>query len=61
MYSLLKDGIYLGDLRRGVRKMNIPARCGCRTGFTGTEQFRNSMRYLLVVIDEYIEDREQCA
>ena len=61
MYIMLKDGIPLGDLHRGVREMNVPALCGRRNGIIVTKQLRNSMRYLVTVIDEYIEDREQCA
>ena len=61
MFGMLKDGIRLADLQRGVREMNLPALCNRRTGYTATKQLRNSMRYLMMVIDEYIEDREQCA
>lgn len=61
MFRMLKDGIRLADLQRSVREMNLPALCGRHTGFTVTKQLRNSMRYLMMVIDEYIEDREQCA
>jgi len=61
MYGMLKDGIRLADLQRGVREMNIPIPRGRRKGIIDTEQLRSSMRYLMVVIDEYIEDREQCA
>ncbi len=61
MYMMLKDGIRLGELQRGVREMKLPALCSRRVGIIDSEQLRNSMRYLLVVINEYIEDREQCA
>ena len=61
MYSVLKDGVRLADMQRGVREMNIPTLCGRRGGIPVTKQLRNSMRYLMVMIDEYITDREQCA
>ena len=61
MFSMLKDGVRLDDIQRGVREMNIPTLCGRKSNVAVTKKFRNSMRYLLVVIDEYIIDREQCA
>lgn len=61
MYGFLKGGICLGDLQRRIRDMRIPAICGPQSHFVATEQFWNNMRYLMAMIDEYIEDREQCA
>lgn len=61
MFGMLKDGIRLADLQRGVRSMNIRALCGRRMCISATRQLLNSLRWLLVVIDEYIEDRTLCA
>lgn len=56
MYGVLKNGIRLADLARGTRDMSLANLYG-----RAAQQLRSSMRWLLVVIDEYIEDREQCA
>ncbi len=61
MYCMLKDGIRLTDLQRGVRDMSLPTLCGRRADITTTKQLRNSMRYMMLVINEYMESREQCA
>lgn len=61
MFSMLKNGIRLDDMQRGVQEMNIPSLCGRRSGIVPTKQLRNSMRYLMVVIDDFITDREECA
>ena len=58
MYGMLKDGIRLADLQRGVREMNIPIPRDRRKGIIDNEQLRSNMRYLMAVIEEYIEDRE---
>ena len=61
MYNMLKDGVLLADMRRGVRDMRIPMLCGRRSGIVVTKQLRNSLHYLIAVIDDYIADRNQCA
>ena len=61
MFGMLKDGIRLADLQRGIRSMNIRALCSRRMCISATRQLLNSLRWLLVVIDEYIEDRTLCA
>ena len=61
MFVMLKDGIRLADLQRSVRTMNIQCLCGRRMSIAAARHLLGSMRYLLVVIDEYIEDRDQCA
>lgn len=61
IYGMLKDGVRLADLQRGVRERNLSTFCGCAVGVINAEQLRNNIRYLLLMIDEYIEEREQCA
>lgn len=61
MYFMLKNGIRLADLQRGVREMKISTLCSRKAEIAATKQLRNSIRYLLMVIDEYIQDRAQCA
>ena len=61
MYNMLKDGFCIGDLKRGIRDMNLPLLSRNRISVFDTEQLWNSMRYLMVVIDEYIGYREECA
>ncbi len=61
MYNILKDGIRLADLQRGVRETTLPIFCERRSGIADTKQLRNSMRYLMVLIDDYLMDREMTA
>ena len=61
MYRMLENGIRLSDMQRGIREMDEQLLYGRRTGITITRQLYGNMRYLMTVIDEYIEDREQCA
>lgn len=61
MYCALQNGIRLADLQRSVREMDLQSIYKRRNGIVITKQLRNSMRYLLVIIDEYIENKEMCA
>lgn len=61
MYGILKDGVRLADLQRCMQDMTVLTIYGRRVGIVDTKQFRNSMRYLLLAIEEYIEEREFCA
>ena len=61
MYNMLKDGICIGDLKRGIRDMNPSLLSRNRIYVSDTKQLWNSMRYLVVVIDEYIDYREESA
>ena len=61
LYGMLKDGIRLEDMRREAREMRPAAAGWRRAGAAKATKLRNSMRYLLEAIDEYVADREQCA
>ena len=61
MYSLLKDGVRVADMQRSIREKAIPTLCGRKGSITVTKQLLNSMQHLLIMIDDYIKDREQCA
>ena len=61
MFRLLKDGIRLDDLQRGIQENNISIPLGSKANSIATRQIMNSMRHMMVVIDDYIADREQCA
>ena len=61
MYKVLKNGVRLDDMQRGIQEMSMSSLCGRHSSIAATNQLRNSMQYLMVVIDEYISDREQCA
>ena len=61
MFNLLKDGIRLDDLHRGIQMNSIPVPFDRRSGHAASRLVMKSMRYMMVVIDDYITDREQCA
>ena len=61
MFSILRNGIRIADMQRDIMENNLQTLCCRNPGIFDTEQLRNSMRYLLVVIEEYIAYREECA
>lgn len=62
LYGLLKDGIRVADMQRLLYgSCKLQSINDYRVYFFPTKQLRNSMRHLMIVIDEYITDRAQCA
>lgn len=59
LYSLLKDGVTLGELRRW-RNGDIAGKIKRSPRYSGSAKLTNMVEYLLVVIDDYILEREAC-
>ena len=61
LYGLLKDGVRLVELQRMLMDPNNQCVLARRSGILPVKQYRDKIRYLLQVIEEYIMDREECA
>ena len=61
MFKMLKDKKRLDDLQRAIHNNSIQIPCSYQLSSNSKEQIMNSIRYMMVVIDDYIVDREQCA
>ena len=59
LYGLLKDGVALGELRRW-RNDDIARKIKRSPRYSGSSKLINMVGYLLVVIDDYIVEREAC-
>ena len=59
LYALLKDGVVLEDLRRW-KTADIAGKIGTSPRGARSGKLTNIVDYLLVVIDDYIIDREAC-
>ena len=59
LYGLLKDGVALGELRRW-RNDDIARKIKRSPRYSGSSKLTNMVGYLLVVIDDYIVEREAC-
>ena len=59
LYTLLKDGVVLDDMRRW-KTIDIARKIGVSPRNSRSGKLTNMVGYLLVVIDEYILEREAC-
>lgn len=59
LYELLKDGAVLGDMRRW-KAGDIAGRIGRSPRSPRSDKLTNMVDYLLIVIDDYLYEREAC-
>lgn len=59
LYSLLKDGVVLEDMRRWKAR-DIASKIGRSPRSSNFGKLPNMVNHLLVVIDEYMIEREAC-
>ena len=59
LYGLLKDGAVLADMKRW-RNGDIASRIGRSPRSPGSGKLTNMVDHLLVVIDDYMLEREAC-
>lgn len=59
LYMVLKNGMYLGEMRRWRPKEAVKY-VNFRSKTNGLAKLESMMKHLLIVIDEYLLEREAC-